>query len=41
MDEDVCFIQFQNGWDPNEMFRTNAEKFNVQTKYDDSLTQYT
>nr|XP_022342610.1 ataxin-2-like protein isoform X1 [Crassostrea virginica] len=30
-----------NGWDPNEMFRTNAEKFNVQTKYDDSLTQYT
>ncbi|XP_062594080.1 ataxin-2-like protein [Saccostrea cucullata] len=30
-----------NGWDPNEMFRTNEEKFNVQSKYDDSLTQYT
>ncbi|XP_052714321.1 ataxin-2-like protein isoform X2 [Crassostrea angulata] len=30
-----------NGWDPNDMFKTNEEKFNVQTKYDDSLTQYT
>lgn len=34
-------MSFQNGWDPNDMFRTNEEKFNVQTKYDESLTQYT
>ncbi|XP_013380037.1 ataxin-2-like protein isoform X3 [Lingula anatina] len=30
-----------NGWDANDMFRTNAEVFNVKTSYDDSLTQYT
>ncbi|KAL3856752.1 hypothetical protein ACJMK2_011474 [Sinanodonta woodiana] len=30
-----------NGWDVNEMFRTNKEQFNVQSSYDESLTQYT
>ncbi|KAK3084029.1 hypothetical protein FSP39_007045 [Pinctada imbricata] len=30
-----------NGWDPNDMFRTNAERFNVKSSYDDSLSQYT
>lgn len=30
-----------NGWDPNDMFRCNAENFNVTSSYDDSLEQYT
>ncbi|XP_060572072.1 ataxin-2-like protein isoform X3 [Ruditapes philippinarum] len=30
-----------NGWDPNDMFHTNAVQFNVQSSYDDSLEQYT
>ncbi|XP_064612210.1 ataxin-2-like protein isoform X2 [Liolophura sinensis] len=30
-----------NGWDPNEMFKTNREQFNVQSTYDDKLSQYT
>ncbi|KAL4223708.1 Ataxin 2-like [Mactra antiquata] len=30
-----------NGWDANDMFYTNAEKFNVQSSYDESLGQYT
>lgn len=30
-----------NGWDADEMFRRNAEQFNVQSTYDDSLKQYT
>jgi len=31
----------QTGWDANEMFNTNAEKFNIQSDYDPNLTQYT
>jgi len=31
----------QTGWDANEMFNTNAEKFNIKSDYDPSLTQYT
>lgn len=30
-----------NGWDAREMFRTNAEQFNVHSTYDSSLHQYT
>lgn len=30
-----------NGWDPNDMFKCNAENFNVKSSYDDSLAQYT
>ncbi|XP_069135921.1 ataxin-2-like isoform X4 [Argopecten irradians] len=30
-----------NGWDPNEMFRTNEEKFHCKSTYDDSLKLYT
>ncbi|KAL5016346.1 hypothetical protein ScPMuIL_005935 [Solemya velum] len=30
-----------NGWDPSEMFRTNTQKYNVQSSYDNSLQQYT
>lgn len=29
------------GWDANEMFRTNAEKYNVKSSYDSTLTGYT
>lgn len=29
------------GWDANEMFRTNAEKYNVKSTYDSSLQGYT
>ncbi|UYV61387.1 ATXN2 [Cordylochernes scorpioides] len=31
----------QNGWDVNEMFRTNAEKYGVTSTYDDNLIGYT
>jgi len=31
----------QNGWDVNEMFHTNAERFNVQSSYDETMAQYT
>ena len=34
-----CFLQ--TGWDANEMFNTNAEKFNIKSDYDPNLTQYT
>jgi PAB1-binding protein PBP1 len=40
----LCFSHFQqspNGWDPAEMFRTNAEQFNVKSTYDSSLRDYT
>ncbi|XP_064647197.1 ataxin-2-like protein isoform X3 [Lineus longissimus] len=30
-----------NGWDPQDMFRTNAEQFNVKSTYDSSLRDYT
>ncbi|XP_060067844.1 ataxin-2-like protein isoform X3 [Ylistrum balloti] len=30
-----------NGWDANEMFRTNAEQFNVKSTYDETLKMYT
>ncbi|KAK3580789.1 hypothetical protein CHS0354_025127 [Potamilus streckersoni] len=30
-----------NGWDVDEMFRTNQEQFNVLSSYDESLAQYT
>ena len=37
-----CRVWFlQNGWDPNEMFKTNAERFDVKSSYDPSLSQYT
>ncbi|XP_022254088.1 ataxin-2-like protein isoform X3 [Limulus polyphemus] len=31
----------KNGWDPNEMFRKNAEKFGVTSTYDSTLQGYT
>jgi len=31
----------QTGWDANEMFNINAEKFNIKSDYDPNLTQYT
>jgi len=34
-------IVVQSGWDANEMFHTNAEKFNIRSDYDPNLTQYT
>uniref|UniRef100_A0A6B0VHH0 Putative translation initiation factor if-2 n=2 Tax=Ixodes ricinus TaxID=34613 RepID=A0A6B0VHH0_IXORI len=30
-----------NGWDANEMFKTNAEKYGVTTSYDSALSGYT
>ncbi|XP_074641772.1 uncharacterized protein LOC141899401 isoform X2 [Tubulanus polymorphus] len=30
-----------NGWDAADMFRTNAEKYNVKSTYDSSLNEYT
>ncbi|KAL3185926.1 hypothetical protein MRX96_028797 [Rhipicephalus microplus] len=30
-----------NGWDANEMFKTNAEKYGVTTSYDSALSSYT
>ncbi|KAK8769175.1 hypothetical protein V5799_014364 [Amblyomma americanum] len=30
-----------NGWDANEMFKTNAEKYGVTTSYDSALSAYT
>ncbi|XP_071094212.1 ataxin-2-like protein isoform X1 [Haliotis cracherodii] len=30
-----------NGWDPNDMFKTNAEQFSVKSTYDENLPQYT
>ncbi|KAK6191973.1 hypothetical protein SNE40_003533 [Patella caerulea] len=30
-----------NGWDPNEMFKTNQEQFCVKSSYDENLHQYT
>ena len=30
-----------NGWDANEMFRENAEKYGVQSSYDPTLKDYT
>jgi len=29
------------GWDAEEMFRMNQEKYGVTTNYDDDLPQYT
>ncbi|XP_013786371.2 ataxin-2-like [Limulus polyphemus] len=31
----------KNGWDPNEMFKTNAEKYGVTSTYDSTLQGYT
>ncbi|XP_064460351.1 ataxin-2-like protein isoform X4 [Ornithodoros turicata] len=31
----------QNGWDANEMFKTNAEKYGVTTSYNSDLSGYT
>ena len=30
-----------NGWSAEEMFKTNQEKYNVQTMYDASMSDYT
>ncbi|ESO97625.1 hypothetical protein LOTGIDRAFT_228257 [Lottia gigantea] len=30
-----------NGWDVNEMFKTNQEQFSVKSSYDENLSQYT
>ncbi|KAG8199837.1 hypothetical protein JTE90_000922 [Oedothorax gibbosus] len=30
-----------NGWDANDMFRTNAEKYGVKSSYDTSMQEYT
>lgn len=34
-------ITTQNGWDANDMFKVNEEKFKVHTTYDSSLEGYT
>ncbi|XP_076334097.1 uncharacterized protein LOC143238062 isoform X2 [Tachypleus tridentatus] len=34
-------ISEKNGWDPNEMFKKNAEKFGVTSTYDSTLQGYT
>lgn len=31
----------QNGWDPDDMFKTNEEKFKVRSTYEPSLKEYT
>lgn len=31
----------QNGWDADDMFKINKEKFQVKTNYDPNLTGYT
>lgn len=30
-----------NGWDPNDMFKYNEEKYGVLSTYDSSLSTYT
>lgn len=30
-----------NGWSAEDMFKTNEEKYGVQTLYDDKLSDYT
>ena len=42
-DDDICLDADGEslGWDPNEMFRANAERFGVESSYDSSLEQYT
>ncbi|XP_058493290.1 ataxin-2 isoform X14 [Solea solea] len=36
----LCFHQ-SNGWDPNDMFKYNEEKYGVLSTYDSSLSTYT
>lgn len=30
-----------NGWDPNDMFKFNEEKYGILSTYDSSLSTYT
>ena len=36
----VSFHQ-SNGWDPNDMFKFNEEKYGILSTYDSSLSTYT
>jgi PAB1-binding protein PBP1 len=31
----------QNGWDPDDMFKTNEERFKVRSTYEPTLKDYT
>ena len=37
----IFVVLFQNGWDAEEMFNTNADKFDIKSSYDPNLSQYT
>lgn len=39
----LCFpsLPQSNGWDPNDMFKFNEEKYGVLSTYDSSLSTYT
>lgn len=41
LDEPPLDGEDTNGWDANEMFKTNAEKYGVTTSYDSALSSYT
>ncbi|XP_045891503.1 ataxin-2 isoform X7 [Micropterus dolomieu] len=48
LDTDVAFCEIlslsssqSNGWDPNDMFKYNEEKYGVLSTYDSSLSTYT
>lgn len=35
------FLHQSNGWDPNDMFKFNEEKYGILSTYDSSLSTYT
>lgn len=37
----LCLYNQSNGWDPNDMFKYNEEKYGVLSTYDSSLSTYT
>nr|KAG5708138.1 hypothetical protein BaRGS_002874 [Batillaria attramentaria] len=40
-DDNLALESGTNGWDAHDMFRRNAEQFDVKSTYDENLSQYT